>query len=130
MSQLAIYLPDDRSDFEPMETISVEAQWELDSEPDSLQLRVVWNTSGKGDTNISTKKIITIDSPGAADSRRLDVELPAEPYSFSGKYVSLIWALELIAQPLNESCRREITIGPGRREVLLHRESTDPPAEE
>lgn len=64
MSQLAIYLPDDRSDFEPMETISVEAQWELDSEPDSLQLRVVWNTSGKGDTNISTKKIITIDSPG------------------------------------------------------------------
>ena len=125
MSQLAIQPSGDRTAFEPSETIAVEAQWELDSEPEALEVRLVWNTSGKGDTDIGVEKTISLDSPGLAESRRLDVELPAAPYSFSGKYVSLIWALELVARPSNLSCRKEITIAPGQREVLLHREPNE-----
>lgn len=122
MSQLAIQPADGRTAFEPSETIAVETQWELDAEPEALEVRLVWNTSGKGGTDISVEKTILIDSPGLAESRSLDIELPAAPYSFSGKYVSLIWALELVARPSNLSCRKEITIAPGQREVLLHRE--------
>lgn len=130
MNRLSIKLADGRTAFEPAETIAVEAEWELDAEPEAFELRVVWNTSGKGDTDIGIEKTIPIDSPGLAESRRLDVQLPPAPYSFSGKYVSLIWALELVAQPSDESARTEITIAPGRREVLLHRETDLPKSDE
>lgn len=123
MNSLSIQTCDGRTTFDPAETIAVDVQWELADEPDALELRLVWNTSGKGDADIGVEKTIPLDAPGLTGSRRLDVELPAAPYSFSGKLVSLIWALELVAQPSNESSRTEITIAPGRREVLLHREN-------
>lgn len=126
MSQLAIKPADGRTAFEPAETIAVEVQWDLDAEPESLEVRLVWNTSGKGDTDIGVEKTIAIDAPALSESRRLDIELPTAPYSFSGKYVSLIWALELVVQPSDASARTEITIAPGRHEVLLHREDDSP----
>jgi len=130
MSSLAIQTCDGRTTFSQAETIAVDVQWDLADEPDALELRVVWNTSGKGDTDIGVEKSMPFDAPGLSGSRRFDVELPAAPYSFSGKLVSLIWALELVAKPSDESCRTEITIAPGQREVLLHREAIEPPADE
>lgn len=130
MSQLAIQTGDDRAAFHPAETITVEARWELDSEPEALEVRLVWNTSGKGTTDIGVEKTVSLDAPGLSGSRRLDVELPAAPYSFSGKLVSLIWALELVALPSGESSRKEITIAPNQREVLLHPDSSKQPADE
>jgi hypothetical protein len=45
--------------------------------------------------------------------------LPAGPYSFSGQLVSLVWALELVASASKTVVRREIEVGPDRREVRL-----------
>ena len=45
--------------------------------------------------------------------------LPAGPYSFSGRLISLIWALELVAEPGNHVARVEITLGPDGQEVVL-----------
>ena len=130
MNFLSIPTCDGRTTFDPAETIAVDVQWELDDEPEALELRLVWNTSGKGDTDIGIEKTVSLDEPGLSGSRRLDVDLPAAPYSFSGKLVSLIWALELVTKPSEESCRTEITIAPGQREVLLHREPNEQPAGE
>lgn len=130
MNSLAIQTCDGRTTFTPAESIAVDVQWELADEPETLELRLVWNTSGKGDADIGVEHTVSLDAPGLSGSRRLDVELPAAPYSFSGKLVSLIWALELVAKPSEESCRTEITIAPGQREVLLHREPIEQPADE
>ncbi len=123
MSQLTIQLDDDRTGFEPGETIPALLDWSLPEPPDAIELRVVWNTVGKGTTDIGVEHAITIDSPNQSDSRRVDVPLPKAPYSFSGKLVSLVWALELVASPSGASCRREITIAPGGSEVELQRSS-------
>lgn len=130
MNSLAIQTCDGRTTFDPAETISVDVQWELNDEPEALELRLVWNTSGKGDTDIGVENTVLLDTPGPSGSRRVDVDLPGAPYSFSGKLVSLIWALELVAKPSEESCHTEITIAPGQREVLLHREPIEQPADE
>jgi hypothetical protein len=45
--------------------------------------------------------------------------VPEEPYSFSGKLISLTWALEAVAQPGERMGRRELVVGPGAREVVL-----------
>jgi len=39
--------------------------------------------------------------------------------SFSGKLISLVWALELVVLPKGASTRQEIKIGPGAKEVRL-----------
>ena len=121
MSPLAIHLDDDRTEFEPGESISVTIEWSFPEPPDSIELRAVWNTVGKGTRDLGIEHSITIDSPSAAESRRIELSLPSAPYSFSGQLVSLVWALELVSKPRPNSCRREVTIAPGGSEVLLQR---------
>ncbi len=121
MSPLSILLDDGRTEFEPGETISASIEWSLPNPPDSVELRAVWNTVGKGSRDLGIEHSITFDSPNPSDSRRVEVPLPSAPYSFSGKLVSLVWALELVALPSRKSCRREITIAPGGSEVILQR---------
>lgn len=118
MSELAIHL-DDRTAFEPGETIPVLIDWSLRDQPDAIELRAVWNTAGKGTTDIGIEQTLRIDSPNLSDSRRVSFQLPAAPYSFSGTLISLVWALELVALPSGESCRQEITIAPDSSEIEL-----------
>lgn len=121
MRQLAIQLDDQRTAFEPGENIQATIEWSLPYEPQSLEFRVVWSTAGKGTPDVGIEHTTTIDSPRQQDSRRIELKLPAAPYSFSGTLISLVWALELVVLPTNESFRTEITIAPGAREVLLQR---------
>ncbi len=119
MSRLSIDIVGGKTAFEPGSPIEVDVAWDLDREPAALELRVVWNTAGKGDRDVQTVDVVRIDEPPANGSRRLSLRLPREPYSFSGKLISIIWGLELVALPTGDSTRREITLGPGGKEVQL-----------
>jgi hypothetical protein len=96
-------------------------EWQLDERPDSVELRLVWYTRGKGDRDWNVAETIPFDGAQLYESRRCPLRLPDSPYSFSGKLISLIWAVELVVEPSGESRRLDLTIGPNRREVLLHR---------
>lgn len=116
---LSLSTVDGRTAFFPGERIDVDLNWNLDEPPEALELRLVWNTAGKGTTDLEVVYTERIDHPLAIDSHRVSLTLPLAPFSFSGRLVSLIWALELIALPSEESARLEITIGPGAQEVVL-----------
>lgn len=119
MSRLTIETPTGQTAFEPGAEIDLYLEWDLDDEPEAIELRLVWNTSGKGDTDLEVARTERFEWPSRRESRQASVMLPRQPYSFSGKLVSLIWALELIALPGDASTRREITIAPGGREVRI-----------
>ena len=119
MNELVIELADDVTTFEPGAQLASTVRWELDDEPESVELRLVWNTAGKGDRDLHVVDTVVFDRPRRRESREVNLTLPAQPYSFSGKLISLIWALELIAFPSNASWRREITIAPGGEEIQL-----------
>lgn len=125
MSRLNIETPGGRIAFDPGAEIDVYLEWELDDEPEAVELRLVWNTSGKGDTDLDVVQTEHFDWPSRSETRRTTITLPRQPYSFSGKLISLIWALELIALPSDESTRLEFTIAPGGREVLLTRNTEE-----
>src|ERR1043166_4380135 len=55
----------------------------------------------------------------AQPPRAVGLRLPESPYSFSGKLISLVWALELVAEPSKEVIRREFVLAPGGEEVRL-----------
>ncbi len=114
---ISIRLDGPRS-FEPGSEIEVTGRWDLAEQPESVELRLVWNTEGKGTTDIGVSVTEQIEFPLASDERTIALRLPRAPYSYSGRLVSIVWALELVALPGEEADRVEITIGPGGREVV------------
>lgn len=119
MNHLQIQTPEGWTRFDPGAVINIDLSWDLETPPESIELRVVWNTTGKGTTDLAVVQSQSIESPAPRDSRRMTITLPSSPYSFSGKLVSLVWALELVALPSEESTRQEIIIAPAGREVVL-----------
>ncbi len=119
MNQLTIELRDGKTQFRPGEMIQGAAYWKFPSAPKSLEARLFWHTRGKG-----TEDVLILDSYAFAnakseEARPFEFEAPEAPYSFSGKLVSVIWALELVAKPGEESQRVDITISPTGKEVVL-----------
>ncbi len=119
MKKLELTFPQNMTDFDPGAEIEVNAAWNLESPPEAIEVRLVWNTSGKGDQDLKIVKSVRIDSQAASDQHAVAITLPWGPYSFSGKLISIIWAIELVAFPDQDSIRREITVAPRGKEVVL-----------
>ncbi len=119
MHKLNIELYDGKNAFAPGERVEGKIQWSVDAEPKALELSLLWYTSGKGTRDASVVNSKRIDRPGSSGSDQFSFTLPSGPYSFSGKLISLIWALELTCTPGNETAREEIVVSPTGREILL-----------
>jgi hypothetical protein len=87
--------------------------------PIGIEARLVWSTSGKGDKDRKVIKNIRWEPNKPQGERQVNFQLPWGPYSFSGKLISLIWAIEVIMFPSKVSVRKEIVVGPNAEEVLL-----------
>lgn len=119
MNKLELTFPQELTSFDPGAEIAVNAAWDLDAPPDKIEARLVWHTSGKGDRDLKVVKAVTIESPPARDQQLITFSLPWGPYSFSGKLISLIWGIELVSFPDEDSTRKEISVAPQGREVVL-----------
>jgi hypothetical protein len=119
MSTIRLGLRENRVAFAPGELITGAVDWECDAVPKKAEVRLGWTTIGKGTTDSNIVERLVLKQPRATDLRTFEFIAPAEPYSFSGKLVSLVWNVELIVQPEDLRERREIVIAPNGHEVLL-----------
>ena len=119
MNELRLTVEGGQTAFEPGAAIVVTASWNLDEDQDRVELRLFWYTTGKGDRDMHVVQTLPIDTPERSDTKRLGIQLPESPYSFSGKLISLIWALELVAEPSGEASRIELIMAPNAREIIL-----------
>ena len=116
---LTIRTLDDRTAFTPGEEITVVAEWQLADPSPAAELRLVWYTQGKGDADIQIVDRTAIPAPHDTRSHLWRVRLPDSPFSFSGKLITLTWAIELVFGA-DQSQRLDIVIAPAGREILLH----------
>jgi hypothetical protein len=119
VSPIRIDLRDGKSAYAPREAIVGAAAWDLDKPPEAVEVRLCWFTRGKGTADASVVDRVRIDHPGPRDRREFQFTLPEAPHSFSGKLISLIWAIEAVAEPSNEAGRIEFVLSPTGREILL-----------
>jgi len=119
MSDLRVQTPNDRTAFHPGEELVGAVYWKFDSPPRALELRLFWFTRGKGTQDAAVVDTVRFDGPQAEEARPFQFRLPDAPYSFSGKLVSLVWALELVAEPSKDVGRLELVMAPGAREIQL-----------
>jgi hypothetical protein len=121
MNDLKIVLRDGRKSFRPGDVVEGVAGWRSPQPLRSVELRLFWFTRGKGTEDVGLVNQLRFESPQLEEGRRFSFTLPNEPWSFSGELVSLIWALELLAEPGDQSIRVELTVSPTGQEILLHR---------
>jgi hypothetical protein len=128
MATMSINLRDSRESFVPGEVMAIEgeATWQLDKAPAKVFLRLFWFTRGKGTEDIEVISETVFEHPLAAESRPFKIPLPQSPYSFSGRLVSLIWALELVTSDNDTAITKEITISPFGSEIDLLKHKQDP----
>ncbi|MBN2310523.1 MAG: hypothetical protein JXR94_16230 [Candidatus Hydrogenedentes bacterium] len=119
MNSLGIVLDNDTARFTPGEAVAGRVTWAFDAPPEALELRLFWRTEGKGDEDVSVVETVRIDGPGLSGERAFEFPAPEGPYSFSGKLISLIWALELLAVSGKESARQDIVLSSDGAEIVL-----------
>jgi hypothetical protein len=102
----------------PRSVLELRARWSLPSAPRSLQARLFWFTRGKGTEDVGIVATEEVPAAGADGEHRLRFTLPEAPYSFSGRLISLVWAVELVAD--ETAARWEFVLAPDGREILLH----------
>jgi hypothetical protein len=119
MNAMKIQLSEARTAFEPGEELTGTASWKLDKPPRAVELRLFWFTRGQGSTDAGVAETARFDHPLPEEARPFRFRLPDGPCSFSGKLISLIWAVELVAEPSKETGRQEIAIAPSGEAVVL-----------
>lgn len=120
MKSLHIATMDKRTAFRPGEVLEGVLGWLFaDAAPEALELRLFWFTRGKGTQDVGVHKNLRLESPPAEGKRSFRLRLPHAPYSFSGKLISLTWALEFVAEPSGAVERLEIVLSPSGAEIEL-----------
>lgn len=119
MSTLRIGLKDDRTAFRPGEGIEGAVGWELSKTVDAIEVRLFWHTRGKGSEDVEIVDRVRFDRPSQAEARPFRFAAPEQPYSFSGKLISVMWAVEIVVLPGEESSRKDIIIAPEAQEIVL-----------
>ena len=119
MNELKIGTREDRKTFQPGDELVGAAGWKLEKAPRSVEVRLLWFTRGKGSEDVGLVDTLRFEQPNAAEARPFRFQLPEGPYSFSGKLISLIWAVELVALPGKEAKRFDFVLGPGGKEIVL-----------
>lgn len=128
MTTMTVELDGGRSAFSPGERVEGQASWELPEPPRSLEVRLFWSTSGRGDSDQEVVAVEPVPSPGASGWVRFSFQLPLGPYSFSGQLVSLAWSVELVAPHEEMAGSASIVVGPEGREVRIDGEPPPEPA--
>jgi hypothetical protein len=118
MTGLRIELAEDRHTFKPGESITGRVSWSV-SGATSAEVRLFWYTRGKGTEDVGLVDAVAFPGPQPSDQQAFRFTLPEGPFSFSGKLISILWAIELIVEPGPSVERREIVMSPSGREVVV-----------
>jgi hypothetical protein len=118
---LHLILDHNRATYEPGETVTGTLSWQLPEPPRMLEVQLSWTTRGKGTVDSEIVGAQTFESLPAAGERPFSVNLPDTPYTFSGKLISVLWQIRLLARPSKDEITLPIVVSPTGREIDLTR---------
>jgi len=107
----------DKDSYMPGETISGTARWQLEESVKSIELRLFYYTEGKGTDDVEIVETTQIPNPAMSGSQQFQWQAPQSPFSFSGKLISLIWAVEAVLLPSGDAEHCVFTMSPNGQEI-------------
>ncbi|MFI4860875.1 MAG: hypothetical protein ACIAXF_09370 [Phycisphaerales bacterium JB063] len=111
----------DRTDggYRPGEVITGLMRWSLDEPPELIDVRLFWWTSGKGTSDSGLMGELKFEGLAASGEQAIVFDVPSGPYSFSGKLVTIQWAVEAIARPGKRVARAALVLSATGTEVAV-----------
>lgn len=116
----------EKTSLRPGEILRGTARWSGPATPDSAEARLIWFTRGKGTCDSAIVATETFAHPTPEEPHAFQFTLPDFPFSFSGKLVSVVWAVELVLDP-DASAIAEFILAPEGREITLPTITDDAP---
>lgn len=109
----------DNDNLSPSDTLRGQVSWTvLDSVPRrGIKVSVFWRTAGSGDTDSECVEKIYLDCENTTGYAPFSIQLPPEPFSFSGQLISLEWFIEAKAGSYVDS--RNFIMAPDTVEVTI-----------
>lgn len=125
MPILKIHSELDNVHFVPGDQLRGSVEWsDLPGSPSLAELRLFHFTSGKGTRDLDAVEVLEFETPLVNDRREFDFTLPDSPPSFSGKLITLTWALDLVIETGDGeeefSERLEFQLSPKGSEIDLY----------
>lgn len=112
MNSIKISLHSDPAWFRPGDSIPLQVGWALEEAPESVAVRLFWYTEGKGDQDVGIENEQRFETPPAEFLTEAQFTAPHHPYSYDGRVVSILWAVEAVVEPSGETSRAEFVISP------------------
>jgi hypothetical protein len=119
VKEIRVELDGGKAAFRPGEEVRGVASWSLDEDPTSVELRLFWRTEGKGTQDVGVAETVAFEAAGRADRREFRIRLPEGPYSFTGQLVSLVWAVEVVAEPGSVAGIQDLVVSPTGEAIVL-----------
>lgn len=126
MNDLTVKIEKDPLAFLPGDPVRGHVQWNLSDAPPALEVVLFWHTEGKGTPDSGVVDQIVRENPGATGQLEFSFKLPAAPYSFSGRLVSLKWGVEAIVKKTKRHEYVELILSPTGEAILLADPDTEP----
>jgi hypothetical protein len=118
---ITIEFDEQRSAYCAGDSITGTVTWrDLVDATNEMDVRLIWYTKGKGDRDVAVIAHQSIPISKRSGQRRFEFVAPNGPYSFSGRLISLIWAVEVVELPSKLAELFEIVVAPDAKEVVLH----------
>lgn len=111
MNRLELSTPDGTW-FRPGSELIGTASWTLVEEAAALEVRLLWHTAGKGTRDVAVVDQHRYERPDPRGSVEFRFRLPEGPVAFTGRLITLAWAIELVVLPSEDSTRLDIQVGP------------------
>lgn len=119
MNELTIQLAQGRNVYAPGETIHGHVRWNFERCPDAIDVVLFWHTEGRAASQSGVASRLVWEHPGERGERSFSFSLPEGPHSFSGKLITLLWAVEAIQRPGREHALVGFVLSPTGAELRL-----------
>jgi hypothetical protein len=85
----------ERSRYVPGELLRAKVRLDPEAAGRRVELSVLWETSGKGDTDVGVIFHRVLAGEDAAAEHHVEVRLPALPLTYTGDIVKIAWAVRV-----------------------------------
>lgn len=124
---ISIRLGQSDAAYAPGDSIHGEVTWTEQERTKTIEARLIWYTLGFGSRDLQIVDRTVWDATPEGRGR-FDFQAPRQPYSFSGRLISLVWAVEVVTLPSKKAESATLVIAPERREIDLSKVQGDDPA--
>ncbi len=119
MNTLTVEINNPVKNFKPGDRVSGAALWQCESPEEVIEVNLIFYTTGKGTPDSEIVEVLRVDSPSLTGRVEFDWVLPGSPYSFTGKLITLKWAVEVVALSSGDTARTDFDLTPDGREIVL-----------